>query len=173
MSPICSSAIFSSNQDFATFVSDLLLSFSFMQVNPRVHIISLLLPNQFAALKITDAFLQTIMPSSQVTKINEKIHRDFRNKSLLKDHLVFRLQLPGPYYLYFLFFFFPSSFFKIFIFVGLARVITGTPESWQERREKCVCKQQGEEGEADGTRTRAEKGSEIPTGTPGVPRTSL
>lgn len=89
MSPICSSAIFNSNQDFATFISNLLLCFSFIYVNPRVHIISPLLPNQFAALKITDTFLQTIMLSSQVTKINAKIHRDFRNKSHLKDHLVF------------------------------------------------------------------------------------
>lgn len=42
-----------------------------------------------------------------------------------------------------------------------------------ERRAGCVCTQHGEEGEADGTGTGAEEGSEIPIAAPGVSRTSL
>lgn len=38
---------------------------------------------------------------------------------------------------------------------------------------ECVCKQRGEEGGADGTGTGAAKDSAIPTGAPGVSRTSL
>lgn len=67
-------------------------------------------------------------------------------------------------------------FYSTLLFVGLGRVISVAPESWHGKARRGgsgVCTQHGEEGEADGTGTGAEEGSEIPTAAPGVSRTSL